>query len=523
MTSGSDNQEIQVRIEDLRARTSKALAGGGDAAIVKQHEKNKLTARERLNLLLDPETFVETDRFATTRINDFGMDKRRFSGDGVVTGCGKVDGNLIYVTSQDFTVIGGSLGEIHADKIARVQDLALASGSPIIQINDSGGARIQEGVASLNGYAKIFLRNTLASGVIPQISVILGPCAGGAVYSPGITDFIFMVTGVSNMYVTGPDVIREVLAEEVTHEQLGGAMIHGTTSGVAHFVSETEQECFLLIRKLLSFLPSNNLEEPPRAEVSGWPPEENPELDALVPTRPTQGYDVRDLIRQIFDDGDFLEVHAHFAKNAVVGFARLSGRPVGIVANQPSTLAGVLDIDSADKIARFVRFCDCFNFPIITFVDVPGFLPGTNQEYGGIIRHGAKMLYAYSEASVPKVSLIVRKAYGGAYVCLCSRDMGFDRILAYPTAEIAVMGPEGAANIIFRREIAEAEDPEARRSEKIREFREKFANPYVAASLQYVDAVIEPKDSRREFIRSLEMLERKREARPRKKHGNIPL
>ncbi|MFQ5896385.1 MAG: acyl-CoA carboxylase subunit beta [Nitrospinota bacterium] len=514
---------MQPLLQELRERVQQAHSGGGPEALARQREQGKLTARERHDLLLDPGTFSEVDLFVTTRCTDFGMDRRRHPGDGVVTGSGKVDGNLVFVASQDFTVIGGSLGEMHADKIAHIQDLALKSGSPVVLINDSGGARIHEGVPPLNGYGKIFFRNTLASGVIPQVSVILGPCAGGAVYSPGLTDFVFMVEGMSKMFVTGPDVIKAVTGEEVTLEELGGATVHGATSGVAHFVCRDEEECFALIRKLLSFLPSNNTEDPPLADPSEFPPETDEELEEVVPVRPAEGYDVREVIRRAVDHGDFLEVHAGFAQSIVVGFARLGGRAVGIVANQPSVLAGVLDIDSSDKAARFIRFCDAFNFPLVNFVDVPGYMPGTQQEYGGIIRHGAKMLYAYSEATVPKVVLILRKAYGGAYVCMCSPDMGFDRILAYPTAEIAVMGPEGAANIIFRREIAEAPDPEAKRAEKIAEFREKFARPYHAAALGFVDAVIEPRHTRRELLRALETVARKRESRPAKKHGNPPL
>lgn len=510
-------------IDELRERAAKARLGGGHEAIKKQHERGKMTARERIDFLLDEGTFVELDAFAESRGVDFGMDRRRTPGDAVVTGAGKIDGNLVYLSSQDFTAMGGSLGEMHADKICRAMDLAMSAGCPFIQINDSGGARIQEGVSSLNGYGRIFRRNTLASGVIPQIAVILGPCAGGAVYSPAICDFIFMVPGVSHMFVTGPDVIKAVTGEDITFEELGGAAVHGGVSGVAHFSPVSERECLLTVKKLLSFLPSNNVDEPPRSEPPDSPPLENEALDRLIPVRQTEPYDVHDLIAGVFDHGDFLEVHADFAKNAVVGFARLGGQPVGVIANQPSVLAGVLDINSSDKVARMVRLCDCFNLPVITFVDVPGFLPGSQQEFGGIIRHGAKILFAYSEATVPKVSLIVRKAYGGAYIAFSNRDMGFDRVLAYPTAEVAVMGPEGAANIIFRREIAEAQDPEARRLGLIEEFRKKFCTPYSAAALGFVDSVIEPRHTRRELLRALEMLQGKRESRPRKKHGNIPL
>lgn len=509
--------------DELRQRVEKARLGGGHEAIKKQHERGKMTARERLEFLLDEDTFVELDAFAETRSSDFGMDKRRYAGDSVVTGAGKIDGNLVYFSSQDFTVLGGSLGEMHAAKICRAMDLAMSAGCPFIQINDSGGARIQEGVNSLNGYGNIFRRNTQASGVIPQIAVILGPCAGGAVYSPAICDFIFMVPGISNMFVTGPDVIKAVTGEDITLEELGGAGVHGGVSGVAHFTPTSEKECLSMVKKLLSFLPSNNVDDPPRSDPPDAPPLENEALNDLIPVRQTESYDVHALIEGVFDHSDFLEVQPDFAKNVVVGFARLGGQPVGVIANQPSVLAGVLDIDSSDKVARMVRFCDSFNLPIITFVDVPGFLPGSQQEFGGIIRHGAKVLYAYSEATVPKISIIVRKAYGGAYIAFSNRDMGFDRVLAYPTAEIAVMGPEGAANVIFRREIAEASDPEAKRQELIEEFRKKFCTPYSAAALSYVDSIIEPRYTRRELLRALEMLQGKRESRPRKKHGNIPL
>ncbi len=510
-------------IDELRERTEKARLGGGREAIQKQHERGKMTSRERIDFLLDEGSFVELDAFAESRSTDFGMDRRRTAGDGVVTGAGKIDGGLVYLSSQDFTTLGGSLGEMHADKICRSMDLAVKSGCPFIQINDSGGARIHEGVSSLTGYGKIFLRNTLASGVIPQIAVILGPCAGGAVYSPAICDFVFMVPGLSHMFVTGPDVIKAVTGEDITLEELGGAAVHGGVSGVAHFTPSNERECLLMVKKLLGFLPSNNVDAPPRSEPADSPPMENEALDRLIPVREAEPYDVHDLIEGVFDHGDFLEVHPDFAKNVVVGFARLGGHPVGVIANQPSALAGVSDIDSSDKVARMVRLCDCFSLPIFTFVDVPGFLPGSQQEFGGIIRHGAKVLFAYSEATVPKISLIVRKAYGGAYIAFSNRDMGFDRVLAYPTAEIAVMGPEGAANVIFRREIADAEDPAAKRQELIEEFRKKFCTPYSAAALGFVDAIIEPRHTRREFLRALEMLQGKREDRPRKKHGNIPL
>ncbi len=514
---------MEERVEELRRRTEEARAQGGEAARERQRAQGKLTARERIDLLLDPGSFSEIDMFVQTRSSDFGMGERRTPGDGVVTGSGKVDGQLVFVVSQNFGVLGGSLGEMHAAKIVRAQEHALKAGCPIVQILDSGGARIQEGVLSLHGYAQIFRRNTFASGVIPQLSIILGPCAGGAVYSPAITDFVFMVEGLSRMFITGPDVIKAVTGEDVTFEQLGGSSVHAATSGNAHFVSPDERECFALVRKLLSFLPANNLDGPPLAEPAERPPEENPELDAVVPAEEKRAYDVRDLITGVFDNGDFLEVQAAYAQNIVVGFARLAGRPVGVVGNQPVHLAGVLDINSSDKLARFVRFCDAFNLPLINFVDVPGYLPGTDQEYGGVIRHGAKVLYAYSEANVPKIAVIVRKSYGGAYIAMSGFGLGYDRVLAYPTAEIAVMGPDGAANIIFRREIESAPDPEAFRQEKIAEYRELFAKPYTAAAQGLVDAIIEPRHTRRELIRALEMAGGKREARPEKKHGNIPL
>jgi acetyl-CoA carboxylase carboxyltransferase component len=514
---------MQGPVDDLRGRLEAAQAQGGEAAKERQRKQGKLTARERLDLLLDPGTFSEIGMFIETRSSDFGMAERRTPGDGVVTGSGLVGGQLVFAISQDFGTLGGSLGEMHAAKIVKIQDLALKAGAPIVQILDSGGARIQEGVLSLHGYAQIFQRNTMASGVIPQISVILGPCAGGAVYSPAITDFVFMVEGLSKMFITGPDVIKAVTGEEVTFEDLGGANVHTAVSGNAHFVAADERECFATVRKLLSFLPANNLDDPPLAERSDWPPDENPAIEEIVPTGANQPYDMRDLIQNIFDYGDFLEVQPAYAANIITGFARLAGRPVGVVGNQPAHLAGVLDINSSDKLARFVRFCDAYNLPIINFVDVPGYLPGTQQEYGGVIRHGAKVLFAYSEATVPKIAIIVRKSYGGAYIAMSGLGLGYDRVMAYPTAEIAVMGPDGAVNIIFRREIEAAADPEAMRQEKIGEYREKFATPYTAASQGLVDAVIEPKLTRRELIRALEMTAHKRETRPEKKHGNIPL
>ncbi len=510
-------------IEKLKALREQALLGGGQDRIEKQHAKGKLTARERLDLLLDEGSFRELDMFVTHRATEFGLAERKFLGDGVVTGYGTVDGRLVYVFSQDFTVFGGSLGEAHAAKICKVMDLAMKNGAPIIGINDSGGARIQEGVAALGGYADIFLRNTLASGVIPQISAIMGPCAGGAVYSPALTDFIIMVEGTSHMFITGPEVIKAVTREEVSFEELGGAMTHNTKSGVAHFAAKDEEEAIGLIRRLLSFLPQNNMEDPPFVPTGDPADRMDEALDAIVPDSPTKPYDMKEVIRRVVDDGDFLEVHAHYAQNIVVGFARLGGHSVGIVANQPRVLAGVLDIDASDKAARFVRFCDCFNIPIVTFVDVPGYLPGVAQEHGGIIRHGAKLIYAYCEATVPKVTVITRKAYGGAYCVMSSKHIRGDINYAWPSAEIAVMGPEGAVNIISRREIAAAEDPEAERQRLVREYREKFTHPYVAASLGYIDEVIEPHETRPRLIAALEMLRNKRDSNPPKKHGNMPL
>ncbi len=510
-------------IDELKALTSRAQALGGEAAKERQHKQGKLTARERIDLLLDPDSFSELNLFVETRATDFGMDARRSPGDGVITGSGHVNGQLVFVASQDFGALGGSLGEMHAEKIVKMQELAMKAGAPIVTILDSGGARIHEGVLALHGYAQIFHNNTQASGVIPQISIIVGPCAGGAVYSPAITDFVFMVDGLSKMFITGPEVIKAVTGEDVSVEELGGGAVHSSTSGNAHFLTKDERECFEMVKKLLSFLPSNNLDDPPRTDTPEWPPDENPELDGVVPADATRAYDVRDLVANVFDDGDFLEVQADFAKNIVVGFARLGGKPVGVVGNQPTHLAGVLDIDSSDKLARFVRFCDAFNLPLVNFVDVPGYLPGTQQEYGGVIRHGAKVLFAYSEASVPKIALIVRKSYGGAYIAMSGFGLGYDRVLAYPFAEIAVMGPEGAANIIFRREIGEAEDPEKVRQEKIEEYRNLFAKPYTAAKYGLVDVIIEPRHTRGALIRALEMTAHKREDRPRKKHGNIPL
>ena len=507
-------------LDDLERRAER---GGGEERMRRQHDAGKLTARERIDQLFDPGTFEEVDKLVTHRCLDFGMAEQQVPGDGVVAGHGLVDGRQVFAFAQDFTVFGGSLSETNAAKIVKVMDLAMKLGAPIVGLNDSGGARIQEGVLSLGGYADIFLRNTLASGVVPQISAIMGPCAGGAVYSPAITDFNVMVKHTSYMFVTGPDVIKTVTHEEVTKEELGGAMTHNATSGVAHFATEDDRDCLALIRELLSFLPSNNVDDVPRRA-----PAENPDavveaLDRVVPESPNQPYDILDVIQLVVDDGHFLEVHQHYAKNIVVGFARIDGRPVGIVANQPAVLAGTLDIDASVKGARFVRFCDAFNIPLVTFEDVPGFLPGTKQEYGGIIRHGAKLLYAFAEATVPKVTVITRKAYGGAYCVMASKHIRTDFNYAWPTAELAVMGPEGAVNILYKRELDAAADAIAARAEKVSEFRSKFANPYIAASRGFIDEVIRPRDTRRKLIAALRNLENKRDRNPPKKHGNIPL
>jgi propionyl-CoA carboxylase beta chain len=508
------------RLQELRKRT---LEGGGPERLKRQHDRGKLGARERLDVLLDPGSFVELDRFVEHRSSDFGLDKQRIPGDGVVTGYGKVDGRTVYVFSQDFTVFGGSLSEAHAEKICKVVDLAVRNGGPVIGLNDSGGARIQEGVASLGGYAELFWRNTMASGVVPQISAILGPCAGGAVYSPAITDFVFMVDGVSHMFVTGPNVVKTVTHEDVSFEELGGARVHATTSGVAHFSRPSEVECLQSIRELISYLPSNNAEPPPRVATEDPNDRADEELLEVVPDLPTQPYDMHEVIRRVVDEGAFLEVHAGWAGNLITGFARLGGRPVGLIANQPAVLAGVLDIDASRKGARFVRFCDAFNIPLVTFEDVPGFLPGVAQEHGGIIVHGAKLLFAYCEATVPKLTVITRKAYGGAYDVMSSKHIRGDLNLAWPTAEIAVMGPKGAVEILYRREIAEAADPEARASELEAEFRETFAHPYLAARRGFLDDVIDPRETRWRLISGLEMLEEKRDRNPPRKHGNIPL
>lgn len=510
-------------LKDLQSRREAVVAGGGPAAIQKQHERGKYTARERLERLFDPGSFVELDMFVEHRATELGMAGRFVPDDAVICGYGTINGRTVYAFAQDFTVMGGTLGEMHAMKIAKTMDLAASTGAPFIGINDSGGARIQEGVNALNGFGSIFYRNTLSSGVIPQISVIMGPCAGGAVYSPALTDFVFMVNGTSQMFITGPDVIKAVTGEEVSFEELGGARTHNEVSGVAHFFAENEDQCFAQIKSLLDYLPSNNLEDPPWRDTGDPVERTSAGLRTLVPEDPNRAYDMLALVSEVMDAGSILEVHAGYARNIITAFARLEGRVVGVIANQPRVLAGCLDIDASDKAARFIRFCDAFNIPLVTFVDTPGYLPGTAQEYGGIIRHGAKLLYAYAEATVPKIQVIVRKAYGGAYIAMCSRSLGADVSVAWPTAEIAVMGPEGAANIIFRNEINSAEDPAAVRQEKITQYRERFANPYVAASHGYVDMVIDPADTRPTLGRLMRAIATKRESRPAKKHGNIPL
>jgi propionyl-CoA carboxylase beta chain len=508
---------------ELERRRASAKLGGGVDRLERQRRDGKLTARERIEFLLDPGSFEELDPFVRHRCRDFGMDEQTFDGDGFVTGYGEIEGRLVYVFAQDFTVLGGSLSESNALKICKVMDMALKNGAPLIGLNDSGGARIQEGVVSLAGYADIFLRNTLASGVVPQISAILGPCAGGAVYSPALTDFIFMVDGTSHMFVTGPDVIRTVTHEEVSKEDLGGGMTHNATSGVAHFLAPSDQDCLRQVRHLFGFLPQNNRDEAARKPTDDPSDRMDADLDTIVPTESNQPYDIKEIITRVVDDANFFEVHEHYARNIVVGFARLAGQTVGIVANQPAVLAGCLDINSSVKGARFVRFCDAFNIPIITFEDVPGFLPGTEQEFGGIIRHGAKLLYAYAEATVPKITVITRKAYGGAYCVMGSKHLRTDINLAYPTAEIAVMGAEGAVNIVYRNELAHASNQQELRAEKVQEFKQKFANPFVAAERGYIDDVILPNETRPRLIRALRMLENKVDSMPRKKHGNIPL
>lgn len=514
------NREAIEHMQTIRAQVE---LGGGEKKIQQQREKGKLTARERLKALFDEDSFTEHQCFSRGRATMFGLEDKRLYGDGVVSGSGLIDGRRAYVSSQDFTVLGGSLGEMHADRIANAQETSLETRTPFIQINDSGGARIQEGVLSLHGYARIFRANTLASGVVPQISVILGPCAGGAVYSPGITDFVFMVDGLSNMYITGPDVIKAVTGEQITHEELGGAKAHAANSGNAHFRFASEAECMAGVRRLLSYLPLSNEEQPPIVDTGDPPDRPTPEILEIVPDQERRTYDVRKVIAAIFDVDSFFEVHKDYARNVVVGFARLAGRTVGIFANQPAILAASLDINASDKAARFIRFCDAFNIPIVSLADVPGFLPGVNQEHGGIIRHGAKVLYAIAEATVPKISLVMRKAYGGAYIAMAAKGLGYDRVLSWPMAQIAVMGAEGAASVIFRREINDADDPNAARQRKIQEFKDEVMDPFVTAGYGYVDDVIDPADSRREIVRSLDMLSRKRQERPPRKHGNIPL
>ncbi|MEA3406581.1 MAG: acyl-CoA carboxylase subunit beta [Chloroflexota bacterium] len=511
------------KVQELRRKQKESKLGGGAEAIERQHEKGKLTARERLDRLLDEGSFQELDALVTHHASEFGMNERVTLGDGVVTGYGTIEGRLVYVYAQDFTVMGGSLGRAHASKICKVQELAMKNGAPIIGINDSGGARIQEGICALAGYAEIFLNNTLASGVIPQISVIMGPCAGGAVYSPAITDFVFMVEETSHMFITGPQVIKAVTHEEVTFEELGGAMTHNSKSGVAHFAAEDEEECLAMVRRLMSYLPQNNMEDPPSAATRDDPARADEELDTLVPEAPNVPYDVKEVITHVVDQESFFEVQEYGAQNIVIGFARLDGVVVGVVANQPRVKAGVLDIDASDKAARFVRFCDAFNVPIVTFEDVPGFMPGVEQEHGGIIRHGAKLIYAYCEATVPKLTVVMRKAYGGAYIVMSSKHIRGDLNVAWPSAELAVMGAEGAVNIIYRKQLAAAENPDALREQLIEEYEDKFANPYLAASYGYVDAVIEPSQTRAVLINGLQMLYNKRDENPPKKHGNMPL
>lgn len=514
---------MKDKIKELKEKREKIALGGGPERIEKQHNKGKYTARERIDMLFDEGSFQEIGMFVEHHSQDLGMDKKDIPADGVVTGHGTIDGRTVYVYAQDFTTMGGSLGEMHAKKISRVMDLARKAGSPFISLLDSGGARIQEGVNSLKGYGEIFKRNTQNSGVIPQISVILGPCAGGAVYSPAITDFVFMVDHTSKMFITGPQVVKSVTGEEVSAEELGGGSTHNQVSGVAQFLADNEEQSFEQIKKLISFIPNNNLEGASVVETNDAPDRIEEDLQDIVPINPNKAYDIRDVIEQIVDDKDFFEVHKYFAKNIVVGFARMNGRSVGIVANQPGFKAGTLDIDSSDKAARFIRFCDAFNIPLLSLTDVPGYLPGVEQEYGGVIRHGAKLLYAFSEATVPKINVILRKAYGGAYIAMNSTHLGADYVFAWPNAEIAVMGPEGAANVIFRREIKAADDPDQKRQEKIDEYRESFANPYQAAQEGYVDDVIDPRNTRVRIIRAFESVIGKRESNPNKKHGNIPL
>jgi len=514
---------VEEKIRHLKELDKQAELGGGQKRIEEQHAKGKLAARERIDLLLDPGSFNELDRLVVHQCTEFGLGEKKFLGDGVVTGYGTIDGRLVYVFSQDFTVFGGSLGEMFAKKVCKLMDLAMKTGAPVIGLNDSGGARIQEGVASLAGYGDIFFRNVTSSGVIPQISAIMGPCAGGAVYSPALTDFIIMVDKTSHMFITGPDVVKTVLGQEVTFEELGGAMVHSQTSGVTHFIAKDEHNCVQIVKKLLSYLPSNYLEDPPVAETGDDPNRTDETLARILPDDPDKPYDVKEVIHRVVDSGEFFEIQSLWAQNIVIGFARLNGRTVGIVANQPAHYSGALDINSSMKAGRFVRFCDAFNIPIVTFVDVPGFLPGIEQEHGGIIKHGSKLLYAYCEATVPKVTVILRKDYGGAYDVMGSKHSGADINYAWPTAEIAVMGPQGAINIIFRKEIAEAKDPKQKHSELVSEYRQKFASPYIAAQKGYIDEVIEPAETRPKLISALESLVTKREARPSRKHSNLPL
>lgn len=514
---------MKAKIEELNRRRKKVEGGGGPKRIAKQHEMGKLTARERIAKLLDEGSFVELDPFVEHRCTQFGMADIEAPGEGVVTGYGTIDSRPVCVFAQDFTVIGGSLGEMHSAKICKVMDLAVKMGVPCIGMNDSGGARIQEGEEALRGYGQIFYRNTRASGVIPQISVIMGPCAGGAVYSPALTDYIFMVENTSKMFITGPQVIKAVTGEEVSAEQLGGAMTHNSISGVAHFISPNEDDCVQKIKTLLSYIPSNNIEDAPIRETQDSPERKSQKLNEIVPTNPNKAYDMKEIIAQIVDDGEFFEVQPYYAQNIITGYAHLNGKSIGIIANQPKHLAGCLDINASDKASRFIRFCDAFNIPLLTFADVPGYLPGTQQEYGGIIRHGAKLLYAYSEATVPKLTVITRKAYGGSYIAMCARDLGADYVIAWPGAEIAVMGPDGAANIIFRKEIESSDNPAETRKQKIEEYREKFANPYRAAGRGFIDDVIEPAVTRPKLIAALEFMIGKRDTLPAKKHGNMPV
>ena len=514
---------VEDKIKELQEREAKLKEMGGEAAVKKQHDRGKLTARERIDLLFDPGTFRETDIFMKHRGTLFGLEKLEIPADGVITGYGKVNGRSVCAFSQDFTARAGTLGEMHSKKICKILDLSMKSGIPVVGFNDSGGARIQEGVDSLSGYGQIFYRNAIASGVVPQISAIMGPCAGGAVYSPAMTDFVFMVKETSHMFITGPDVIKAVLGEVITFEDLGGAIAHNSKSGVAHFACEDDAQTIERIKVLLSYLPNNNMEEPPRVDTGDSPLRTDPALDAIIPDNPMESYDMKDVIRSIVDNGDFYEIHELYAQNIIVGLARLDGRTIGIIANQPTVLAGCLDVNSSDKATRFIRFCDCFNIPLLTIADVPGYLPGSDQEWSGVIRHGAKLLWCYSEATVPKITLITRKDYGGSYLAMCSRDLGCDMALAWPNSEIAVMGADGAANIIFRRDIQGADDPEAERAEKIAEYKDLLYNPYIAASRGYIDGVIVPSETRPRLIDALEVLSTKRETLPPKKHGNIPM